>query len=204
MIRSFFTAIGLIAFTSLLSASAFADSQQALNRSGYPTYGNESAKVTIVEFFDPACETCSMLNPYLKNLVDNSNGKVKLTMRYANLHQGSDKISMALEATRLQDKYWPALQVLFDTQPMWASHDNPRPDMVWKVLDKIGVDVAKAQTDMNNPATIALINQDAADVETLTITKTPGFFVNGKPLVQFGLDELVKMVNDEISVVYGK
>ena len=39
-----------------------------LNRSGAPTLGSQEAKVEIVEFFDPACESCRAFYPHVKSL----------------------------------------------------------------------------------------------------------------------------------------
>ena len=51
------------------------------NRPHSPTYGPADAKVRIVEFFDPACETCRAFYPLVKNLVDSQQGRVQLVMR---------------------------------------------------------------------------------------------------------------------------
>ena len=42
-----------------------------------------------------------------------------------------------------------------------------------------------------------------ADVQALNVRKTPSFFVNGRPLKNFGLAELKTLVADEIKVQYG-
>ena len=39
---------------------------------------------------------------------------------------------------------------------------------------------------------------------TLGVRKTPQFFVNGKPLVSFGLPQLKKLVADEVALQYGE
>ena len=39
---------------------------------------------------------------------------------------------------------------------------------------------------MEDPAITRIIEQDIADAKRLNVTKTPGYFVNGKPLVTFG------------------
>ena len=44
-----------------------------------------------------------------------------------------------------------------------------------------------------------MIAQDVADGRTLNVTKTPEFFVNGKPLPAFGYDELKKQVEDALN-----
>ena len=42
---------------------------------------------------------------------------------------------------------------------------------------------------------LAVIAQDIADGRTLNVTKTPEFFVNGRPLPVFGYEELKKLVD---------
>ena len=42
--------------------------ESLLVRDHSPTTGDKSAKVTIVEFFDPACETCKVFHPYVKEM----------------------------------------------------------------------------------------------------------------------------------------
>ena len=59
-------------------------------RAASPSLGAESAIVQIVEFFDPACEACRMMYPYVKSLMRANDGKLRLTLRYATFHEGSD------------------------------------------------------------------------------------------------------------------
>lgn len=51
---------------------------EALIRPHAPVYGNPAAKVTIVEFLDPACETCRAFHPIVKSIVNTSFGNVRL------------------------------------------------------------------------------------------------------------------------------
>jgi protein-disulfide isomerase len=55
---------------------------------------------------------------------------------------------------------------------------------------------------MNDPEIVKLIQQDLADAKTLNVRKTPGFFVNGKPLPSFGYKQLQKLVESEIKKNY--
>ena len=45
------------------------------------TIGNVNAKVQLVEFFDPACETCAQFHPYVKDIMKQNEGKIKLVLR---------------------------------------------------------------------------------------------------------------------------
>ncbi len=55
---------------------------------------------------------------------------------------------------------------------------------------------------MNEPEIAELIAQDLADAETLNVRKTPGFFVNGKPLQSFGYNQLQELIEAEIKENY--
>ncbi len=55
---------------------------------------------------------------------------------------------------------------------------------------------------MNDPEIAKLIQQDLADAKTLNVRKTPGFFVNGKPLLRFGRNQLQELVESEINANY--
>ena len=167
-----------------------------------PSIGNKSAKVTIVEFFDPACETCKKFHPFVKRLMSKNPGRIRLVLRYTPLHKGSDYVAKFLEASRLQNKFWETLEATYEAQPIWASHHNPQPEKLWTLLDYIGLDLDRVREDMQGPTIAKRIQQDIADARKLQVTKTPGFFVNGKPLIQFGYKQLQQLVESEIRKNY--
>ncbi|MFC1880945.1 DsbA family protein [Thermodesulfobacteriota bacterium] len=166
------------------------------------TLGNDDAKVYLVEFSDPACETCSAFHPFVKKLMAVNPGKIKLVVRYAPFHDGADYFVKILEAARKQGKYWETLEVMYQTQRYWASHHKPQPKLIWKFLPRAGLDLVKIRNDMNDPEIAKLIQQDLADAKALNVRKTPGFFVNGKPLPSFGYKQLKELVESEISEYY--
>ena len=164
-----------------------------------PVFGNPAARVTIVEFFDPACETCRAFHPIVKGIVSSSFGQVRLVVRYAPLHEGSDTAVRILEAARQQGKYWEALEAALAAQPRWAAHGSPRPELLWDLVAAIGVDVPKAKAAASSPEIEATLRQDVADMRTLDVRKTPGFFVNGMPLLDFGEAQLKALVAQELA-----
>lgn len=173
----------------------------ALVRASSPVFGNPAAKVTIVEFFDPACETCRAFYPLVKAMVNSSFGQVRLVVRHAPLHQGSDTAVKILEAARLQGQYWPAVERALAGQPQWAAHGNARPELIWDLITDLGLDMAKARADADSPAVAQLLAQDIADTKALKVDRTPGFFVNGTPLRDFGQAQLRALVDQEIKKV---
>ena len=164
-----------------------------------PVLGPQNAPVTIVEFFDPACETCRAFYPIVKNLMKQYPTEVRLVLRYAPFHQGSDQVIKLLEAAKKQDKYWDVLEMVLAAQPMWADHGKPNLELAYKAAEHAGLDLKLALTDAATPAIEAVLQQDVQDLTALNVTQTPTFFVNGRPLPSFGEAQLATLVAQEVA-----
>lgn len=164
--------------------------------------GAPDAKVYLVEFTDPACETCAAFSPLVKNLMAQHPNRIKLVVRYAPFHHGSDGVVRVLHAAAQQGKFWEALEIMYRTQSAWASHHQPQPELVWSFLAQGGLDMQRLEKDLQSPEVGKAVQQDLADAQALGVTKTPGFFVNGKPLVQFGAEQLEQLVRQEVAAAY--
>ncbi len=173
--------------------------QSRLVRMHSPVLGPQDAPVTIVEFFDPACETCRAFYPLVKNLMAQHPDKIKLVIRYAAFHQGSDVVVKLLEAAKSQGKYQAVLEALLAAQPAWADHGQPNLETAFAVAQQAGLDLSQARQAMENPAMQALLQQDMDDLTALQVTKTPTFFVNGRSLPSFGPDQLAALVAEEVA-----
>ncbi len=176
------------------------DTQRAaLVRMHSPTLGNADAPVVIVEFLDPACGTCRAFYPLVKQMMAANPGRIRLVLRYAPFHDGSDKVVAVLEAARKQGKFWPALEALLAAQADWVVNHTSQVALVWKHLEGLGLNLEQMRADMTAPVIANLIAQDLADARTLNVTKTPEFFVNGRPLPSFGYEQLKKLVDDALN-----
>ena len=173
-----------------------------LERDYSPTIGDKNAKVSIVEFFDPACETCKAFSPFLKQAMEAHPGKIRLVMRYLPLHQGSDEVVKILQAAHQQNKFWEILDAAYASQSSWAIHHVAEPQLFWKMLTDTKLDIEKAKQDAQSTAIAQRIQQDTSDARQLNVTKTPGFFVNGKPLINFGSQPLKELIETEIRNKY--
>jgi protein-disulfide isomerase len=163
-----------------------------------PVIGPMDAPVTIVEFFDPSCETCRAFYPYVKKILADYPKEVRLVLRYAPFHEGSDQVVKLLETARLQNKFEPVLEALLATQPAWAIHGAPNLKVAWDAARSAGLDVDRAQRDMLKPEIDAVLKQDIADIKTVNLSQTPTFFVNAKPLPSFGPEQLSELVKAEV------
>lgn len=175
-----------------------AANRAALLRMHAPSLGKADAPVVIVEFLDPACETCRAFYPLVKEMMAANPEKIRLVLRHAPFHNGSDQVVAVLEAARRQGKFWPALEALLAAQAEWSPHHTPQVALVWKHLEGLGLDLDKMRADITSPEIARLIAQDLDDARTLNVTKTPSFFVNGKPLARFGYEPLKALVDEAL------
>ena len=164
-----------------------------------PAIGRADAPVVIVEFFDPACETCSAFYPKVKQILAANPDRIRLVLRYAPFHNGSDKVVAILEAARKQDRFWQALEALLASQAQWSPNHTPQIDLVWKQLQGLGLNFEQMQFDLTAPEIAGVIAQDLEDARTLKVTQTPEYFVNGRPLPSFGFEQLKKLVDDALA-----
>jgi protein-disulfide isomerase len=173
--------------------------RSALIRPHSPSEGRADAPVVIVEFFDPACGTCRTFYPMVKQLMAEHPDRIRFVMRYAPFHNGSDKVVAVLEAARRQGKFWQALEALFDSQDDWASSHTAKVELTWKHLNGIGLNMEQLAFDMTAPDLQQAIAQDLSDANTLGVSQTPEYFVNGRPLPSFGFQQLQQLVGDELA-----
>jgi len=193
----------LSAFVLPVAAQALSVDKSVLVRFHSPSLGDPGAKVEIVEFFDPACEGCRAMYPFVKRLLEEHRGRVRLTIRYLLFHKGADQIVKLLEAARRQGKYAEALDILVASQPQWAINHAARLDVALKIVEPLGLQMERLKEDMAAPQLAEVIKQDMQDAETLNVSRTPEFFVNGKVLTNLRYDELRAMVLQALRESYG-
>ena len=84
-------------------------------------------------------------------------------------------------------------------QPTWADHGNPNVELAYKAAEQAGLDIQQALKDAAAPGIDAVLLQEVQDLTALAVTKTPTFFVNGRPLPSFGEEQLTALVAEEVA-----
>ncbi|MBP7474963.1 MAG: thioredoxin domain-containing protein, partial [Pyrinomonadaceae bacterium] len=142
-----------------------------LVREDSPTMGPADAKVTLVEFYDPECESCASFAPVVKKIYSDYGGKVRLVMRYMPLHKNSITAANFLEAAGEQGKYWEAQDLLFKKQGEWGEKHGAPPDpnapsinlLFDKYAKELGIDMDKARASINARKFDEKISRDRKD-----------------------------------------
>ncbi|MCE3283811.1 MAG: putative protein disulfide-isomerase [Steroidobacteraceae bacterium] len=208
--RSLIAGLAVLLVVAALAAYALRDRSadpastrgDALLSEHSPTLGEATAKVHVVEFLDPACETCAQFYPVVKQLIAENPGRIRLSVRHVAFHEGADHVVRILEASRAQDRYWETLEALLQTQAQWAPHHTVRPDLVEPVVARVGLDMQRLVQDMNAAEVGERVTRDRDDAIALKVTATPEYFVNGRPLPEFGYEPLLALVREELDRNY--
>lgn len=160
-----------------------------LIREDSPSIGPKDAKVTIVEFVDPECESCALYHPVIKKVLNENKGNVRFVVRYMPLHPNSLSAATFLEAAGEQGKYWEAQDYLFQKQPEWgtkhgrAATDQPDVNVLFKKYAKdLGLDESKMNEAFSQNKYASKIARDKRDGEAIGVRQTPTIFVNGTKL----------------------
>lgn len=172
----------------------------ALVRMHSPSFGDPRAAVTIVEFFDPSCEACRAFYPYVKAILKDYPEDVRLVLRYTPFHQGSDEAVQLLELARRQNRYEPVLEALLARQAEWARHDAPDLKLARSIASASGLSASQPELDSIAAQVKAVLKQDVEDGQALGVSKTPTFFVNGRPLKSIGPKPLRDLVEAELAL----
>lgn len=187
-----FVALGFFAIKFFAKPPPLAESsnpqvtQANFVRPHSPTYGNSEAPVVVVQWFDPECESCRAVHPMFKKIVEDYRGRVHFVLRYMPYHRGSMFAATALEEARELGKYDVALDLLFEKQPEWGDHHQPRPELIPTYLMTLGIPKEKLDPEYLLKKHGDKIKIDEADGKQAGVRGTPTFFVNGIAVMELG------------------
>jgi protein-disulfide isomerase len=97
------------------------------------------------------------------------------------MHKNAYEAASAAEAAGLQGKFWAMQDQLFTNQKTWSNSAEAR-KLFEEYANKIGLDMAKFQTDIVSVPVKTRIDADMNRGTALNITGTPSVFINGRQL----------------------
>jgi len=185
------------------------ETSQVLVRPDSPSLGPADAKVTVVEFLDPECESCAAFAPQVKALLKEYEGRVRFVARYMPLHRNAKLAAQYTEAAGEQGKYWEFQEKLFAMQGEWgekhgadahtATATAPVSTLFEKYGKEIGLDPQKLNAAAGNPDYAKKADRDLNDGRALGVRATPTFFVNGRKLARLSMSDLKALINEELA-----
>lgn len=169
--------------------------------------GSATAAVTLEEFADFQCGSCAAVHPALNEIKSAYGSKIRFIFRNypLSMHDKADDAALAVEAARMQSKFWDMQNMLFANQKGWMLKDDYK--QIWKgYAQTIGMDAEKWERDMGGIAARARVNADLDRGKALGITGTPALFVNGIPynFSDMTLSKLRPIIDAELQKAAGQ
>jgi protein-disulfide isomerase len=158
---------------------AVGDEPEAVPVERAPARGSAWAPITIVEFADYQCPFCARAEATIRAIEQAHPGDVRVVFEDMPLpfHPNARPMAKAALAAEAQGRFWEMHDRLF---ALGAAGSR---DAIDGVARDLGLDVARFDRDMDDPATAARIDAEIAVAETLQVTGTPTFFVNGHRVI---------------------
>jgi len=140
--------------------------------------GPADAKVTVAEFFDYRCPHCKASMAAMKHLID-GNSKVRVAFIERPILTADSMVAAqaAVAARRQGDKYVP-----FHFALMATAGELPK-DRILEIAKSVGLDVAKLEKDMTDPAVLESVKASNELANKLHFNGTPTFVINDKIIV---------------------
>lgn len=162
---------------SALRASA----DEIFRDSDSPVGGNPNGDVSLVEFFDYNCPYCRQVTPIMQQ-AEKADPKLRVVYKeFPILGPNSMFSAKAALAVHRQGKY------LEFHKEMMLDRGVADEAKVLRIAAKIGVDIERMKSDMNDPAITAMIEKNLALAQALRINGTPGFVI-GEQIARGAID----------------
>jgi protein-disulfide isomerase len=164
--------------------------------------GSPTATVTVEEFADYQCPTCATVHGKMKEINKIYSGRIKFIYRsfpLTQIHKNAYDAALAAEAAGMQGKYWAMQDQLFTNQQAWSNSNEAR-KIFGEYAEKIGLDVAKFQTDLIALPTKTRVDNDLQRGRALNIGGTPSLYINGReiPVEQMEVNTLRQIIDAEL------
>jgi protein-disulfide isomerase len=144
----------------------------------YASGSTAKGSVTVVEFFDYNCGWCKKAVDELNKLTA-SDPNVRVVFKELPIFgENSTTAAKAAMASVKQGKYW-------DFHVALMKEKQVTKDNVFKIAEKVGLNVDKLKADMADPAFDAALKENSAIAQALGIEGTPGFIIDTKVNVGF-------------------
>jgi protein-disulfide isomerase len=161
--------------------------------------GPKDAKVTVVEYSDYQCPFCARGYATIEEVLKQYGDKVRFCFKDFPLgfHPWAEPAAIAAKCVKEQkpEAYWTIYNKFFQNQ----KDVNPQNvnEKAWSFVEGEGLDKAKFEECVNNKKTQAAVKAEAAEGQSLGVTGTPSFVINGRLLVGAQPADAFKAVIDD-------
>ena len=150
--------------------------------------GQESARVTLVEYGDFECPSCGQVYPAVRLLRQHFGDRVRFVFRQFPLrevHHHAEAAAEAAEAAGAQHKFWLMHDLLFENQL------HLKAQSLRQYAQEVELDLERYDYEMSDHVYLQRVQEDIESGIKSGVRSTPTFFINGAVHdVSFGIEKL--------------
>ncbi len=198
----------LVGIIEDVTSDPFAAVAKKITLDKNPSEGPKDAKVVIVEYSDFQCPYCARAHQTLSEQVMTAyDGKVRLVYKNFPLafHKWAEPAGIATECVYDQDEkaFWTLYEYYFKNQQQ-LTPENLK-EKTHEALKDTKVDIAKFDDCFDNKKTLSRVQADMAEGQSVGVTGTPAFIINGRKISGAQPFEQFKaIIDDELARSGGK
>lgn len=164
-----------------------------LSKGNEPKKGKDGSPIVIVEFTDFQCPYCSRAQATLEKIFTDYPDKVQLIFKDLPLdfHKQAKDAHIASQCAQEQGKFWEYHDILFKNQSQLF------PDKLKEYAKQLELDMDKFNQCFDTRKYEKYVNESLDQAQSLGITGTPTFFVNGRIVRGAQPYETFKQIIDE-------
>ncbi len=210
--------IAVLAVVAIIGgAVVLGKDEQATGQGSNYVYGKADSTVTLVEYGDFECPACKFFYPVVAQVKEKYKDKIAFQYKHfplVQVHRNALAAHRAAEAAGKQGKFFEMYDLLYTNQEDWNGPSQSDPvgiqtDSAIRIFEtyaeKLGLDMAKYNTDLKDASTSATINADTAEgKDKYAITGTPTFVLNGKKIEDTSTMDTVEELSALIDKALGE
>lgn len=165
----------------------FSDVPQGVTEDGHPWIGAENPRLVVVEYTDYLCFQCRKMHFYLRQLISQHPGKIRLVHYHYPMdhefnptvvpeifHVGSGKLSLLAIYAGTQGKFWKMNDILFK-----IARESKTIDLR-ELSKEVGLDFRSLAGSINDPRVNKRLQMDIWKGMKLRVIGTPTYLIGGK------------------------
>lgn len=168
---------------------------------GEPSIGDPNAKVTIIEFSDFECPFCRKAQTVNRELRNRYGDKIHWVFKDfpLNFHANAMNAHKAANCvgTQKPDKFWTFFDSVFEKQA--TGKEILQKNNLRALASTMDIDMKKYDSCLEDPAMDKEIQNDIDQGQSVGVTGTPAFFINGRMISGARpLEDFVTIIEEEI------
>jgi protein-disulfide isomerase len=157
--------------------------------------GGPDAAITLLEYGDYQCPSCTQVLPLVKKLRKHFGGKLQFVFRNFPLeqHEFAEAAAETAEFAAEHGKFWEMHDLLYKRQREFSE------DLFPELAEELGLDAAELSKALETGKYAAKVEAEMAGGEKAGVHATPTFYINGEQVEDaYDYESIVAAIDEKL------